>query len=231
MVMAPYPMLDSAVLPCFHDYLTFLHRHFQPQSPPSHPLNPSLHSQQQPSHWDCSSIPKLQLPATAPSRGSASLFVVCMAVARKDCLILIPFWLPQSWCFTLSLKCFSSDSDNCPDVGIRALLQFHHWLRAGPVLLILLFTPPSSIIPPSFAWLYIFFSTDQVLLSALGWCSACTYVSEGVFLTYPWREMYSMSTYPSAILFSLKEGYFNRGLCYWQKSRVSVNAEVINITY
>ena len=35
----------------------------------------SLHSQQQPSPWDCSTIPKLQPPATVPSR-------VCMAVAR-----------------------------------------------------------------------------------------------------------------------------------------------------
>ena len=33
-------------------------------------------------------------------------------------LILIPFRLPQISCFTLSLKCFSSDSDNRPDVGI-----------------------------------------------------------------------------------------------------------------
>ena len=59
----------------------------------------------------------------------------------KDCLILIPFRLPQISCFTLSLKCFSSDLDNCPDVGIRPLLQFPHWLRAGPVLLTLLFFP------------------------------------------------------------------------------------------
>ena len=36
----------------------------------------------------------------------------------KDCLILIPFRLPQISCFTLSFKCFSSDSDNCPHVGI-----------------------------------------------------------------------------------------------------------------
>ena len=42
----------------------------------------------------------------------------------KDCLNLIPFRLPQISCFTLSLKCFSSDSDNFPDVGIRPLLQF-----------------------------------------------------------------------------------------------------------
>ena len=45
---------------------------------------------------------------------------------RKDCLILILFRLPQISCFTLSLKCFSSDSDNCPSVGIRPLLQFPH---------------------------------------------------------------------------------------------------------
>ena len=57
----------------------------------------------------------------------------------KDCLILIPFRLPQISCFTLNLKCFSSDSDNCPDVGIEPLLQFPHPLRAGLVLLTLLF--------------------------------------------------------------------------------------------
>ena len=64
----------------------------------------------------------------------------------KDCLILIPFRLPQISCFTLSLKCFSSDSDNCPDMGIGPLLQFPHPPRTGPVLLTLLFSPlvPSS---------------------------------------------------------------------------------------
>ena len=59
----------------------------------------------------------------------------------KDCLILIPFKLPQISCFTLSLKLFSSDSDNCPTVGIGFLLQFPHQPRVGPVLLILLFSP------------------------------------------------------------------------------------------
>ena len=82
MVMAPPPKHDSAVLPCFHGCLTFLHRHFPPQSPPSHPLNLSLHSQQQPSPWDCSTIPKLQLPAAAPFRGPSSLSRVCMVAAR-----------------------------------------------------------------------------------------------------------------------------------------------------
>ena len=59
----------------------------------------------------------------------------------KDCLIVIPFGLPQINCFTLSLKCFSFDLEGYPDVEIRPLLQFPHWLRAGPVLLTLLFLP------------------------------------------------------------------------------------------
>ena len=69
MVMAPPPTRDSAVSLCFHGCLAFLHRYFLPQCPPSHPPDPSLHSQQQPSRWGCSTLPKLQLPAAAPSRG------------------------------------------------------------------------------------------------------------------------------------------------------------------
>ena len=53
--------------------------------------------------------------------------------------------------------------------------------------------------------LRIFFSTGQVLLYTLSWCSACTSVSESVFLIYPWREMYSTSAYSSAILFSAEK--------------------------
>ena len=82
MVMAPPPMHDSAVSPCFHGCLTFLHRHFPPQSPSSHPLDLSLHSQQQPSLWDCCTIPKSRLAAAAPSRGPVSLSGVCLAAAR-----------------------------------------------------------------------------------------------------------------------------------------------------
>ena len=70
----------------------------------------------------------------------------------KDCLVLIPFRLPQISCFTLSIKCFSYDSDNCPGVGIGSLLQLPHWPRAGPVLLTF---PPSSFILQRFAW-YIY---------------------------------------------------------------------------
>ena len=64
----------------------------------------------------------------------------------KDCLILTPFRLPLISCFTLSLKWFSSNSDNCRSVGIGSLLQFLHQPRVGPVLVTVLFSPlvPSS---------------------------------------------------------------------------------------
>ena len=120
----------------------------------------------------------------------------------KDCLILIPFRLPQISCFTLSLKCFSSDSDNCPAVGIGPLLQFSTTEGKSSPTNTAVFHP-SFFILPSFVWVCMFFSADQVLLSTLSWCFACTYVSEGVFLMYPWREMYFTSIYSSAILFTL----------------------------
>ena len=100
--------------------------------------------QQQSLPWDCSTLPKLA-PSCCTFQGP---LVPGLGIygCGKDCLILIAFRLPQISCFTLILKCFSSDSDNCPDVGIRSLLQFHHPPRAGPVLLTLLFSPlaPSS---------------------------------------------------------------------------------------
>ena len=121
----------------------------------------------------------------------------------KDCLILIPFRLPQIGCFTLSFECFSSDSDNCPDVGIdRTTASVPPPTKGRPHPTKTLVFPPSSFILPSFAWFYILFSTSQVLLFALSWYSACTSVSEGVFLMYPWREAYSTSTYSSTIVFS-----------------------------
>ena len=98
MVMAPPPTCDSALSPCFHGCLDFLHQQFPLQSPPSHLLNPSHHSQQQPLPWDYSTIHKLQLPATVPS---TSIPVQGTYGCSKDCLILIPFRLPQISCFTL----------------------------------------------------------------------------------------------------------------------------------
>ena len=154
MVRAPPPMRDSAASPCFHGCLAFLHRHFPTRSP-SHPLDLSLRSQQHPLLWDCSTISKPQLPAIDPSRGPAFLdmygvsywgYVRGMYGCSKDCLILIPFRLPEISCFPPSLKCFSSDSDNCLYIRIGPLLQFPDPRRASPVLLTLLFFPlvPSS---------------------------------------------------------------------------------------
>ena len=115
-VMAPPPTHDSAVSPCFQGCPAFLYRHFSPKSP-SHLLDLSLHSQQQPLPWDCSTILRLQLPAACTFQGTC-VPVWGMDGCGKDCLILIRFRLPQICCFTFSFKCFSSDSDNCPFVGI-----------------------------------------------------------------------------------------------------------------
>ena len=74
-----YTWLDSVTLLPWLP--SFPPRYFPPQSS-SHPLNLSLHSHRQPLPWDCTTIPKLQLPAVVPSRGPMSLSKVCMASAR-----------------------------------------------------------------------------------------------------------------------------------------------------
>ena len=100
-------------------------------------------------------------PGTAPQSPNSSSQLLWTSVpvwgmygCSKDCLILIPFRLPHISCFTLSLKCFSSDSDICPGVGIGPLLQFPHPPRAEPVLLTLLFHPPPPLIPLSYGVLH-----------------------------------------------------------------------------
>ena len=65
-VMAPPPTRDSAVSPCFHG-CRLSSSGISHQSPPSHPLHPSLCRQQQPLPEDCSTVPKFQFPATVPS--------------------------------------------------------------------------------------------------------------------------------------------------------------------
>ena len=145
-----------------------------------------------------------------PSRGSMTLSRVCMAAARTvwfsfhlGCHISVvslsalnvspltqtiaPMWGSD--------PCFSSPT--C-------------WGWSSPTNTPVF--PPSSFILPSFVWFYIFFSAGQVLLSTLSWCSACTSVSEGVFLMYPWREMYSTFTNSSTILFSLVKDELNQNL-------------------
>ena len=174
--MAPPPTPDSVVSPCFCGCLAFLHRHFPPQFRSSHPLDPSFWSQQQPSLWDCSTVTKPLLPAAEPSRGPVPLW------GRYGCRKAesqFPFRLPEI-----------SHSVAPPTEGRSSPTD-------TPVF------PPSSFVLLSFSWFYIFFSTGQVLLSALpSWCSAHSSLSEGVFLMYLWREMYSMSTFSSTILLS-----------------------------
>ena len=161
-----------------------------------------------------------------PFRGPASLSGVHMAVARTLCVILIPFRLPQISCFTLSLGCFSSVLDSCPDVRIWPLFQFPHPPGAGPVLLTLLFSV-CFLHPSEFCMLYIFFSSGQVLLPALCWCSARSFVSEGVFLMYLWREIYSMSAYSSTILFSLAVSFCRESSQPWDWTCVSCTGKHI----
>ena len=144
MVMAPPSTCDSAVSPCFHGCLAsstgIFHHDLLPHILSIHvsTVNSSPRPGIAPQSLNPSSQP-LHLPGDQHS---------CPGYVwlRKDCLILILFRLPQISCFTLSLKCFSSDSDNCPSVGIGLLLQFSHLPRAGPILLTLLFVPlaPSS---------------------------------------------------------------------------------------
>ena len=68
-------------------------------------------------------------------------FLGCIWLWQGLSVILTPFRLPQINFFTLSFKCFSSEPNSCPDIGIGPLLQFPHLLRTGPVPLALLFPP------------------------------------------------------------------------------------------
>ena len=154
MVMAPPPTRDSAVLPCSS---------FPLQASPT-----TIFPLTSPQSVSAQSTAALALGFLHNPYGSAPSHCAFQGTlvpvqdlygCGKDYLILIPFRLSQIFCFTLNLKYFSSDPDNCPRVGIGPLPQFLHLLRAGPVLVTLLFppTPPSSFILLSFVWFYICF--------------------------------------------------------------------------
>ena len=169
--MAPPPACDSVVLPHIHDCLIFLHRHFPLQYPPLRPLGPSPCSQQQTSPWGCSPISMLQLLVIVLSMGLVSLSRICMAEARRICVILISLRLSQMSYFTLSLKCFSS----VPNI-IALIWGFDPCFSSPiPQACVLSFSLSSSHPPPhntsfillSFAWFYVLFSCGQVLLLAL----------------------------------------------------------------
>ena len=182
----PYTWLSSiALLPWLP--------HFPPQAFPITvssltPPHSIFLSRQQSLPWDCSTIPKLQLPAAAHLGGPASLSGVCMAAART---VWVSFhrceWeQPQISWLTPSLKCFSSDSDSCPDVGIRPLIQFPHTPRAPPVLLTFPLIPSSYWVLCGSAYSF------PLVRYSCSWCSACTSVSEGVFLI--WKFFLKMWT-------------------------------------
>ena len=140
MVVAVPARCDLTVSPCFHGCLVFSHSHFPPQSPPSHPLDLSQHSQQQLSLWDCCTIPKLQLPAAAPSG-------VFLAAART---VWFSFHLGcHRQAVSLSALNVSPLTQTIDLIwgSIRPLLQFSHPPRAGPILITLLFVP---IVPSSY---------------------------------------------------------------------------------
>ena len=145
--------------------------------------------------FDCFTISKLQLPAAAPSRGSMSLSGVCMAAART---VWFSFHLG---CHRSAVSVSALNVSPLPQTialtwgSVPPPAECRSSPTSTPVFL------PSSFILPSSMWFCVLFSAGQVLLSALSWSSACTSMSEGVFLVYPWREMYSTSSYSSAILF------------------------------
>ena len=182
MVMAPPLTCDSAVSTCFHGCHTFLQNLFPP-----HPLNPSLRSQQQLSPWDCSTIPKLLLPAAVLSRWPAVLSGVYMAVART---VWFSFHLgchrSSVSLSALSVSPLTQTISQCGDqtpASVPPPAEGRSSPTKTPVF------PPSSFILLSFAWFYMFFFTGQVLRCTLSWCSACTSVSEGVFLMSVERDV------------------------------------------
>ena len=88
---------------------------FAPQAFPttisSPPLGLSPHSKQKSAPWDCSTIPALQLPATVPSRGPVWGVYGCSKSVQFS------FCLDCHRSAALSIRCFSSDTKSCPDVG------------------------------------------------------------------------------------------------------------------
>ena len=160
----------------------------------------SLPSQQY-SPWDCSTIPKLQLPAPMPSRRPAFLPSIGLALARI-------VWLSFHLCCHRSAVSLSASNISiltqtiAPLMGLDPSFSFPTHLRVALVLLTLPFSP----LRPSSYWvlngsIYSFPLIRSSSLLSAGVLHAR--LSEGVSLMYPWREMHSTSTYFSALSFSL----------------------------
>ena len=159
---------------------------------PHIPLDLSLCSQQQPSPRDCSTTPKLQLPATAPSRESASLSGLCMAVART---VWFSFHLGCHWS-AVSLSALNVSQTTALMWQLNPC--FSSLTGWGPVQSYSHSCfPPLSLHPTKFCMiLYILFHwSDTPVHSQLVFCMH--------FCVWRWIPDASMSTYTSTILFSL----------------------------
>ena len=192
MVMAPPHTPDSAVSPCFHDCLALLHWHFPTWSPPSHPLDLSLCSQQQPLHCDCSTILKLQLPAAAPSRRPTFLPGIYIGLART---VWFSFHLGchRSAVSLSALNVSPLTQTIAPLWGLNSCL-LPHPVSVGPILTLLFF----PLVPSSHRVLRgSIYSYPLVRYSC--WLSAGVLHALLNLKMYSWcihGEMCSTSTYP-----------------------------------
>ena len=140
------PTRDSAGSPCFHGCPAFLHRHLPLRSPPPRPLDPSLHS------TAALALGLLQRPSTAaPSRcptQAASAPVCKMHAAARTVWFSFHLGCHRSAVSLSALNISPLTQTVARMWGLDLLLLSPHPLRAGPVLLTLLFFPPA----PSSSW-------------------------------------------------------------------------------
>ena len=193
--MAPSSVCDSAVSPCLQgSWLSFISI---PTAPSSFRF-PQAISLQSTTDLALGLLSNLCVPAPSCSTFQGT----CVSVwGMCDCG-------KDSLCDPHSTQTLTDQLFHSPAASVLHLSRKH--LPSHAALSLLQFPNPrcrsssthsSCFCPPSFvllsvAWFYISFSGGQVL----SWCSARSSVSGGVFLTYPWREMYSTCTYSSAIL-------------------------------
>ena len=130
-----------------------------------------LSSQQQPSPWNCSTIPMLQRPVVATSRGPPSLSRVWMAVART---VRFSFHLscyrsaasPQSQMFLLWPRQLPRCGDRSP-ASVPPPTEGSSSPTNTPIF------PPSSFVLWSFAWFYVFFLVVRYFCPL--WLEFCLY--------------------------------------------------------
>ena len=142
--------------------------------------------------WNSSPTAMLQLPPTVLTWGPISLSRVHRATVQIVCVVLSPLSPSEISCF----KCLTYVPNYVSHVGLSPPPVLYQ-VQFQPQSLFLFFPSLPSIVLQSCVEIP---SSGLGLLPPLSWCSVRYSVSEDVFLMYPWREKYSMSTYSSAIL-------------------------------